>query len=380
MIANLPFVANATLAIAVSFGIARYGFGLFLPDMAADFNLTNAELGLISSGAYLGYFTASIVAMTLTVRTGARLMLLVGLSLATAGMALIATAQSTAFLVIGCALAGASPGLVFSPISEAISVLFRQGDQGPAFSTVNAGEGLGAVLSAVVFLFVMDWQSAWSVFVGLGVISILGILFSVPSRASAEVDGVPIAPMVWLPCGEAIALLLGSFVLGITTTVFWTFAGGLVGGQSIALFQAAVEMRAALWITLGLAGMAGVIAAPLLRRFGLRLTYAASIIATAAALCLSGLAINAQAIVLLSGGAFGLTYIMATSQLGAWAMKVYIDRPSSGFGLAFLIFAVGAVIGPAIAGYLAELVGLGPTFLVAGLMTLVNLLFLPRTK
>lgn len=379
MIASLPFVVTATLAIAVSFGIARYGFGLFLPDMAAEFDLTNAELGLISSGAYLGYFSTSIVAMVLTVRTGARPMLIGGLALATVGMALIATAQNTLPLVIGCVLAGASPGLVFSPVSEAVSTLFARDDQGPAFSTVNAGEGLGAVLSAAVFLFLMDWQVAWAVFAALGLISSLSIVSFVPGKRATGATGEMIAPMVWLPDGRAGALLVGSFILGITTTVFWTFAGGLVEGQSLTFAWVTMELRVALWIVLGSAGAMGVIAAPLLRRYGLKATYAVAVLTTSAALCLSGLATNTQAVVLLSGAAFGIAYIMATSQLGAWAMKVYVERPSSGFGLTFLVFAVGAVIGPAIAGYLAEVIGIGSTFLLAGLLTLANLLYLPNS-
>ncbi len=364
----------------MSFGIARYGFGLFLPDMAADFGLTNAELGAISSGAYLGYFASSIVAMTLTVRTGARIMLLTGLGLATAGMILIATAKSAPMLVIGCVLAGASPGLVFSPISEAISILFGQDDQGPAFSTMNAGEGLGAVLSAVVFLLLVDWQTSWALFAALGLASTLGVLFLVPGRAQRDAQSEPITKMLWLPHGDAKALLLGSFVLGVTTTVFWTFAGALVDGQSMSIFGKMVQMRTLLWIILGLAGTAGVVAAPLLRYLGLKSTYMLAIFATGAALCLSGLATDTKTFVLMSGGVFGFAYIMATSQLGAWAMTIYAARPSSGFGLTFLIFSVGAVIGPIVAGSLAEQIGLGSTFIAAGLMTLGNLSCLPGSK
>ena len=348
--------------------------------MATDFDLTNAELGAISSGAYLGYFASSIVAMTLTVRTGARIMLLAGLGLATAGMILIATAKCAPMLVIGCVLAGASPGLVFSPISEAISVLFGQNDQGPAFSTVNAGEGLGAVLSAVVFLLLVDWQTSWAVFAALGLASTLGVLFLVPGRARRGAQSEPVAEMIWLPQGDAKALLLGSFVLGVTTTIFWTFTGALLDGQSMQILGKIVEMRTLLWIVLGLAGTGSVVAAPLLRYLGLKLTYMLAIFATGAALCLSGLATETKTLVLMSGGVFGFAYIMATSQLGAWAMTIYAARPSSGFGLTFLIFSVGAVIGPIVAGFLAEQVGLGSTFLAAGLITLGNLLRLPRSR
>jgi hypothetical protein len=37
------FVFIATASIAISFGIARYGFGLFLPDMTSDFSLSGVS-------------------------------------------------------------------------------------------------------------------------------------------------------------------------------------------------------------------------------------------------------------------------------------------------------------------------------------------------
>ena len=93
-----------------------------------------------------------------------------------------------------------------------------------------------------------------------------------------------------------------------------------------------------------------------------------------------GAAAASASAVLLCGGLFGLAYIMATSQIGAWAIALYAARPSSGFGLTFLVFATGAVAGPALAGRAAETVGLAPTFVGAGLLTLSLLLFLPRSE
>ena len=376
----LLFVLSATLAIAVSFGIARYGFGLFLPDVAASFSLSTFELGLISSGAYLGYFTSSVAAMLWTSRVGARAILAAGMLLATASMALIAVAPSSWVVILGFVLAGASPGFVFSPLSEAIAAAYDTKDHGPVFSTVNAGEGMGAVLSAVTFLFLTTWQTAWGLFAGLAAIGFVLVLLTTPAKPSGRARPAVVPRLDWLIRRDARPLLLGSFVLGVTTTVFWTFAGGLVAERSVEVNSVEIELRSLLWLTLGVAGMAGVIAAPLLRRYGLAITYAVSVLATASALALSGAANTSTGAVLLCGALFGLAYIMATSQVGTWAMSVYIERPSSGFGLTFQVFAMGAVTGPAIAGAASQAVGLGATFIGAGLLTLCLLLFLPQPR
>ena len=49
-----------TAMIAVTFGLSRYGYGLLLPDMRAEVQMTASTAGLISSAAYLSYMAANI--------------------------------------------------------------------------------------------------------------------------------------------------------------------------------------------------------------------------------------------------------------------------------------------------------------------------------
>ncbi|MBP2325901.1 hypothetical protein JOF56_006286 [Kibdelosporangium banguiense] len=44
--------------IAVTFGLARYGYGLLLPDMQSELGMGASAAGLISSGAYVSYALA----------------------------------------------------------------------------------------------------------------------------------------------------------------------------------------------------------------------------------------------------------------------------------------------------------------------------------
>jgi hypothetical protein len=39
------------LVIAVSFGLARYTYGLFVPDIRADLGISTGFIGLIASGS-----------------------------------------------------------------------------------------------------------------------------------------------------------------------------------------------------------------------------------------------------------------------------------------------------------------------------------------
>ncbi|WP_372085062.1 nitrate/nitrite transporter [Tistrella mobilis] len=373
-------VLNLAMTIAVTFGMARYGFGLFLPDIAADFSLSPAQLGLISSSTYIAYFSATLISLLWTSALGARAMLAIGVALATFGMAIIGTATTLAALIAGFIIAGASPGLVFSPTSEAISITFSPGRRGVAFSMANAGEGVGAVLSAVLLMIVWpDWRMAWLLFSAVALISLLLSWRTTPpgtasaTRSAREALRATVAMFAW----SGRALLISSFILGVTTTVFWTFAGALGADETVSISGFRLALRVILWITVGFASIAGVIAAPLLSRHGLRSTYALSIVAVAVALGLSAFAQQSLSLLLISGAAFGTAYIMATSQLGAWSLVVHHALPSAGFGLTFLAFAVGAVVGPTIAGWIIESSGFSTVFLVSAAVTLLLLLFMP---
>jgi sugar phosphate permease len=66
-------VAIAGLAvIAVSYGFARYGLGLFVPQIRDEYGLSTSALGIIGSATYAGYLAALILVGVLATRIGPR--------------------------------------------------------------------------------------------------------------------------------------------------------------------------------------------------------------------------------------------------------------------------------------------------------------------
>ena len=94
--------------VGVSFGMARYGYGLLLPDIRRSFGLGPGALGLIGAGAYAGYLAMTALAAPLTARAGARRTAVTGGLLAAAGMLLAGLARSPELLAAGIVLGGAS--------------------------------------------------------------------------------------------------------------------------------------------------------------------------------------------------------------------------------------------------------------------------------
>jgi MFS family permease len=88
-------------AIAVAFGAARSGFGLFLPDFRREFGLSTERSGVITGGSYGGYLVALSLVGLFAARFGPRLFVTVGGISATTGMILVAIAPNAPLLATG---------------------------------------------------------------------------------------------------------------------------------------------------------------------------------------------------------------------------------------------------------------------------------------
>ena len=110
--------------IAVTYGLARFAYGLFLPELREAFELNAAVLGLIGSGSYVGYCVAITISLIYTSKVGPRFMVAAAGVTAVVGMALIATAPSVPFVAAGVLIAGSSTGLASPPMAEAVSRVF----------------------------------------------------------------------------------------------------------------------------------------------------------------------------------------------------------------------------------------------------------------
>jgi sugar phosphate permease len=92
-------------AIAVAFGPARSGFGLFLPDFRREFGLSTEISGVIAGGSYGGYLVALSLVGLFAARFGPRLFVTAGGISATTGMILVAIAPNAPLLATGLILA-----------------------------------------------------------------------------------------------------------------------------------------------------------------------------------------------------------------------------------------------------------------------------------
>jgi predicted MFS family arabinose efflux permease len=360
------FVPPGIAIVAVTFGLARYAYGLFLPDMQSSLGLTLPVMGAIAGASYAGFLLAVLAAVWAAPRIGARRLVAVGGLVAVAGMAAIAAAQGPLTLAAGVFLAGASPGLAYTPLSDVIMRRVAEASRERVYAWINAGTGFGVVVAGpVAILAGADWRLAWAAFAAIGAAATVWIGVALAGRHGPPARAAP-AAHVALPWRGAAGLLrpgatalFGSAaVFGLIASVYWTFAVDLlVTGSGVAAGQAKL-----FWTVVGIAGICGCLSGDVVRRIGIRRAWRWFIAAFAAAMAglpaLAGLPFASLA----SGALFGAAFITVTALYGMWATSLYRDRPSAGFGMVFFLISAGQFVGPVLAGLVAPHIGMASVF------------------
>ena len=191
-------VASAGIGVVgVTFGMARYGFGLLAPDIRATFALSSSALGLLAAASYLAYLVSSLAAGLMTARLGPRAVVAVGGVLAVAGMTVAGLASTAGMLFTGLLVAGSSAGLVFPPFTDVVAGHLRPQVRSRVLSAISAGTGWGICVAAPVALVVGSaWRTAWLVYAALAAGATVWALLVLPGRDPAHAGQVvePLRP------------------------------------------------------------------------------------------------------------------------------------------------------------------------------------------
>ena len=377
-------VAPGLATIAVTYGLARFAYGLFLPQMRESLDLSDSVLGLIGAGSYVGYCLAVLGALVLTSRSGPRLMAVAAGSVAVVGMAAVAGAPTGWMLALGVLVAGSSSGLASPPMGEAVAASLREEEQDRANALINSGTSIGVALSGPAALLLTEqWRIAWVAFALVGGAVVAWNAFAMPRKpvgddlpeGAAQTD-VPRLSMRYLVGPRSVPLFAAATGVGFASAAYWTFSRDMVvrfgdlSGSGSSMF----------WVVIGVSGLAGGLAGDLVQRFGLSRAFRVSVLSMAAAIGLLAAAPGVLFWAYASAALFGSTYIMLTGIILLWSVSVFQERPSAGLGAAFLLIAVGQVFGALTAGAVAGAAGLVVTFWAFAGIAVVAALISPRVE
>ncbi len=360
--------------MAVSYGLGRHGFGLFVPVFRQEFDLSPATVGLIASAGYAGYLVALVVTGLLTRMVGPRLPVVVGCLMAGAGMFGVALAGASAAFAAGVVVAGASAGWTWAPFTDAVSHEVSASDQPRVLSMVNTGSTVGFTLAGAVALLVPDsWRAAWAAFALLALL-VAGMCARVLPSGRTDVQQSARLDRHFFLCRRSMPLLLASLGLSLAASAFFTFAPELMLAEGLPRVWGP-----ALWVVIGVCGTVGLGGAAVLERFGLARSLVGCLGGVSAALMLLALWPGSLPAALTSGALFGGAFMLGYSLISLWSQEVFADLPSAGFTATILAGAAGFVLGPALFGAAAEWIGLDHAMGVAALVGLLTIAARPVT-
>ncbi|GAA2794676.1 YbfB/YjiJ family MFS transporter [Saccharopolyspora taberi] len=346
-------------AIGVGFGFARYGYGLFLPEIAREFGLPVSTAGWIASAGYAGYLLALVAAGALADRVGPRPLVVAGGLAAAVGMALVAVADGSATLVAGLVLAGTSSGWVWAPYSDAVDRLIPENRRSRVLALLPTGTAFGVVVAGALAMAV-QWRVAWGLFSLMALAVTAYNLAVIPGGAGRRSAGFGAAAGF-----SALRLYATALSYGLVGAVYWSFAVAAVSATGAA---------PVFWILTGLSGVAGLATGVLIHRWGLPGAHRVIFLALACAAGLLALAPGELTAVIASALLYGASFMAGSGLLAVWSHRLFPERPTAALSVALVFLAIGTIAGPAVMGVLAAGSGLGTALWVTAAIAALTLL------
>lgn len=353
-------VLGLSLGPAVSNGLARFAYGLILPAMQTDLVWSFTEAGWLNTANAAGYLLGALSTFALVDRVGPRRIFIIGIvvtPIALVGSAVFADLWSQSMFRVAAGIAGAG---IFISGGAMAATLFRDtpSQNALAISLYFGGGGLGMIASGAVLPILFDykgasaWPTAWMFLAGLSAFAVWPALWA--ARKCPEPSRIHVVVAPRLPMMKKIPLTLGYFLFAVGYIVYLTFLVALMHEGA-----AGAALIAACWTLIGL----GVIAAPFLWRGVLARStgggaLALACLATGAATLLPiGIPGSVPALIT-SVAVFGLSFFIAPTAVTSFARK-NLDQAVWGraVGMFTIVFALGQIVGPVLAGLVSDLTG-----------------------
>lgn len=353
------YLLAGAAALALAVGIGRFAYTPLLPAMQAAAGIGAATAGWIAGWNYLGYLLGALAASLVAARASRGTVLYASVAasiLSTAAMGLTTSVAAWCALRFVSGLASAGVLVLSSAIVlEALARAARPHRMGVHFS----GVGVGIALSGLVAALGGYWYSLAAVCGALALLTLplgarqAGIASAAPRAPARERFSSPL-------------LIASYFLEGLGYVVTGTFLVAIA--RQMPEIGGAAEL---LWIAVGLAGVPSTLLwSRAAARWGAPAALIAAHLVQAVGIALPVFS-GALWVALLAAVCFGGTFMGITAVAVGFGGRVSA-QPARMIGLLTAAFGLGQMIGPVLAGWLAERQGgfNGSLLLAAGAVTL----------
>jgi MFS family permease len=338
---SLAVALAGTALIAVTYGMARFGVGLFAPRLVAERPDLGPVIGWAAAAQFTSYSLAAVLASRLADRRPRTGVALAGAT-AGAGCLGVASTASAGWFVALVFVGGMGAGFASPALVRVVDAVTGPERAATAQSLVNTGTAVGVVVTGGVALVVPSVAVAWWAMAAASALSAGGVLLLVRRRADlgtpGSVDGR--RPYDWRPLATP---AVAAVVAGAGSALIWTF-GPLLATGAGAVGEGQVGL---LWIALGVGGLAGPLTGTLVDSCGVVRAWQVSV----GLVVLANLALAAAVgsgtgwTTYVAMACFGAGYMCLSGVLILWAREVWPDAAGRGTSVLFVALAVGQAVG-----------------------------------
>lgn len=387
---RLPFhygwviVFAGVLTVFACLGLGRFALGMLLPSMGDGLSLSYSQMGFIGTANFGGYLAAVVVAGGLARRYGSRAVIAGGLAVAAVSMALMGQVGGFLSALLLYTVTGVGSGLANVPIMGLVSHWFARRVRGRAAGFMVVGNGLAIVASGFLVPVLNatgaeGWRLSWTVLGGVALAAtVLVALVVREDPADMGLDPVgghetPRSVEEGIPEEAPRQGVLGHLgviylLFGATYSIYVTFiVTTLVDERGFS--EAAAG---GFWAWVGaLSLLSGPVFGTLSDKAGRRVGLITVFAFQTGAYLLAAFVLPLP-LLYLSIGLFGVVaWSVPTIMAAAVGDYMGPKRAAQAFGTVTVLFGAGQIVGPALAGVVAEGAGgFSATYLMAAAGTL----------
>jgi MFS family permease len=157
------------ICILVTVVFARLAYGLILPSMRADLGLSYAQAANLGTVTAIGYLAVLLYAGVFAGRYGGRKAILLGLAFACTGFTGLSISTVYGWLMLFMVLLGFGTAFTFTPLISLLGGWYPE-RRGTVIGFANSGVGIGMLISGAIVPALTEsdptdgWRQVWMVF------------------------------------------------------------------------------------------------------------------------------------------------------------------------------------------------------------------------